>query len=50
MADARELPLGGWKVRVLDLPALIRVKEETARDKDLAVPAILRRTLEERSR
>jgi hypothetical protein len=37
-------------VRVLDLDALIEVKEETARDKDLAVLAILKRTLEERSR
>ena len=38
------------RVRVLDLEALIEVKEETARDKDLAVLAVLRRTLEERTR
>jgi len=38
------------KVRVLDLPTLIKVKEETAGDKDRAVLAILRRTLEEKSK
>jgi len=38
------------KVRVLSLPALIRIKQETAHEKDRAVLAILRRTLEETSR
>jgi len=34
-------------VRLLDLPTLIEVKQETGGDKDKAVLAILRRTLEE---
>jgi len=38
------------RVRVLDLEALIEVKEETARDRDIAALATLRRTLEEKSR
>ncbi len=37
----------GLKVRLLDLDTLIELKQETARDKDKAVLAILRRTLEE---
>ncbi len=37
----------GMLVNVLDLETLIRVKEETAGDKDLAVLPLLRRTLEE---
>lgn len=37
-------------IRLLSLEALIRIKEETARDKDNAVLAILRRTLEEKSK
>jgi predicted nucleotidyltransferase len=49
IADSVELPLGDFSVRILDLAALIRVKEETAREKDLAVLAILRRTLAERN-
>ena len=40
----------GVKVRVLNLETLIAVKEETAREKDLAMLAVLRRTLEETSR
>lgn len=40
----------GRRVRVLALEALIRIKVETARDKDRAMLAILRRTLEERQR
>lgn len=40
----------GTAVRVLDLPTLIQSKEEAGREKDRAVLAILRRTLEERSR
>jgi hypothetical protein len=35
------------KVRLLDLDALIELKEETGRDKDKAVLAVLRQTLEE---
>ncbi|HXG09438.1 MAG TPA: hypothetical protein VNK04_06585 [Gemmataceae bacterium] len=38
------------KVRLLDLRTLIALKEETARDKDQAVLAVLRRTLEEKTR
>lgn len=41
---------GGTRVRILDLPTLIRVKEELGRDRDRAVLPILRRTLEERRR
>jgi len=40
----------GLRIRVLDLEMLIQVKQETADEKDLAVLAILRRTLEEKSR
>lgn len=46
-----ELPLtGGLRVRLLDLDALIELKTETGRDKDKAVLAILRQTLEEREK
>jgi hypothetical protein len=46
-----ELDAGrGLIVRVLGLAALIRIKEETAQEKDRAQLAILRRTLEEKSR
>jgi hypothetical protein len=38
----------GLSVRALTLAALIREKEELAREKDRAVLAVLRRTLEER--
>jgi hypothetical protein len=41
-------PLGEIAIHVLGLEALIRSKAETNRDKDRAVLAILRRTLEER--
>ncbi|HVN77869.1 MAG TPA: hypothetical protein VMW38_02630 [Terriglobia bacterium] len=37
-------------IHLLDLETLIKVKEETARDKDKAVLAILRCTLEEKSK
>jgi hypothetical protein len=51
LGDVVELEVGGGlKVRVLDLAALIETKEETAREKDKAVLAILRRTLEERKK
>jgi hypothetical protein len=36
------------RIRVLDLPMLIRLKEELGRDKDIAMLAVLRRTLKER--
>ena len=42
--------LDGFVVRVLSLAAIIRIKEEVAREKDLAVLAILRRTLDEKNR
>ena len=46
-----ELDAGeGLNTRILDLAALIRIKEETGREKDRAQLAILRRTLEEKSR
>jgi len=38
----------GLNVRLLDLPTLIEIKQETGGDKDKAVLAILRRTLEEK--
>ena len=40
----------GLSVRLLNLPALIRIKAETAQEKDKAQLVILRRTLEEKSR
>ena len=40
----------GLKVRVLSLPALIRIKQETATEKDKLALLILRRTLKEKSR
>lgn len=46
------LPLdlgGGLCVRVLDLPAIIRLKERLDRERDRAMLPILRRTLAERS-
>jgi hypothetical protein len=43
-------PEAGMTVRVLGLETHIRVKEEVAAPKDLAVLPILRRTLQERSR
>lgn len=38
----------GLRVRLLDLETLITTKEETGRDKDMAVLPVLRRTLEEK--
>jgi hypothetical protein len=38
----------GLRVRVLGMAALTNAKEETAAEKDKAVPAVLRRTLEEK--
>ncbi len=48
IADSTERQLGDITVHVLGLEALIRTKLEAGRDKDRAVLAILRRTLEER--
>lgn len=51
LPHSAELEIGeGFKVRVLDLETLIRVKEQTSGDKDRAVLPILRRTLEEKQR
>jgi len=51
VARAFPIPLApGKSVRVLDLPTLIRLKEELGREKDLAVLPILRRTLQEQGR
>lgn len=43
-----EIAIDGLPVRVLDLPTLIRMKEEAGREKDLAALPHLRRTLIER--
>lgn len=45
-----EITIGEIKILLLDLPTLIETKEAAGRDKDRAVLAILRRTLEERQR
>ena len=51
LSESIEFDIGeAQKVRVLALPALIRIKEETAQEKDKAQLAILRRLLEEKSR
>ena len=51
VADSVEMKVAeGVSVRVLDLPTLIAVKEEAAREKDLAVLPILRSALEEQNR
>jgi len=51
VGEAKEFTIGkGLTVQVLDLVALIRIKAETAQEKDKAQLAILRRTLEEQSR
>lgn len=48
---AVEVQVGeGLTVRILDLETLIRTKQETAGEKDLAVLAILRRVVQEKSR
>jgi hypothetical protein len=51
MTHTLEMKVGsGLTVRLLDLQTLIEIKEETARDKDKAVLAVLGRTLEEKSK
>jgi len=47
VADVVERQIGDHRVRTLGLASLIRTKELAGRDQDLAVLAILRRTLEE---
>jgi hypothetical protein len=47
LEDVVERPIGDHQVRTLGLASLIRTKEASGRAKDLAVLAILRRTLEE---
>jgi len=47
LAGVVERQISGHRVRTLGLPSLIRTKEAAGREKDLAVLAILRRTLEE---
>jgi predicted nucleotidyltransferase len=42
-----ELEIGGLRLRLLDLEALIRIKKETITEKDKATLMILERTLEE---
>jgi len=49
LEHAEPVELGrGTRVRILDLPTLIRMKEQLGRDRDKAVLPILRRALEER--
>jgi hypothetical protein len=49
LAHSKPLVLeSGTSVQVLDLEMLIRIKEETGREKDLAQLPLLRRTLEQR--
>jgi hypothetical protein len=51
LSQAVEMKVGtGVSVRVLDLATLIKVKEEAGQAKDRAVLAVLRRTLEEKSK
>lgn len=46
-----EMDLGdGLRVRVLDLPTLVTLKEQLGGEKDRAVLPVLRRTLEEKNR
>jgi hypothetical protein len=51
LSDSVEMDVGPeTTIRLLSLEALIQIKQETARDKDNAVLAVLRRTLEEPSK
>ena len=51
LPECIEMEVGeGVRIRVLNLETLIAVKGETARDRDVAVLPILRRTLEEQRR
>lgn len=46
----KEYPVGGHRVRTLELEMIIRSKEEAGRDKDRAALPVLRRTLELKNR
>lgn len=48
LPESAAVALGRYQVRVLSLDALIRIKEETASEKDRAALIILRRTRAER--
>ena len=48
VSQSIEVELGARRVRVLDLEALIRIKEEVGQEKDRPVLPILKRLLEER--
>ncbi|HUT53700.1 MAG TPA: hypothetical protein VM658_09930 [bacterium] len=51
IAHTETVDLGvGKTVRILDLPTLIRIKQSLARDRDLAVLPILKKTLEEKGK
>ena len=50
LASSGELELEGRRIRVLDLEALLRMKEALGREKDLLQARLLRNTLEERRR
>ena len=51
LRDSVEMDVGPeTTIRLLSLEALIQTKQETARDKDNAVLAVLRRTFEEKSK
>lgn len=51
MGDTEELQITrNFKVRVLNLRTLIKMKEETGREQDKAVLPLLRRTLKEKSK
>ncbi len=50
VTNATTIDVWGERIRVLDLPSLIRIKQLVDREKDRAVLPILKRTLEERSR
>lgn len=50
LPHSEEMDIGGRKMLVLDLPTLIRTKEEAGNDKDRAVLPLLRRTLAERDK
>lgn len=51
LSDTTEMEIDrALKVRLLGLAALIRIKEETGGEKDVAILPTLRRTLEEKSK
>jgi hypothetical protein len=50
LPEAVSRTAGGLDLQVLGLEALIRIKEALGREKDRAVLAVLRRTLEESKR